>query len=104
MQPFHRELNQLLADSGKSLNRVAELSGVDRAYLSRLLSGEKRNPSQDVLIRLWIAIVFDEELLARHPHHAWGLERLALSLLWTNAPSRILSEPTQSTAKSISVG
>lgn len=91
MQDFATELNRMLELSGKSITTVAELSRVDRAYLSRLLTGDKTNPSPDVLVRLWIGVIFDQRLLARDPELIWGLERLALSLLWTNAPDKLVA-------------
>lgn len=92
MKRFSAELNSLIKASGKSVNQVAAHGRVDRAYLSRLLTGEKANPSPETLMRIWIGIVFDEQLLAHDPELSYGLERLALAALWTSAGDKLVAD------------
>ena len=92
MKPFNIQLNQLIKASGKSLNEVAKHGHVDRTYLNRLLSGEKTNPSPEVVIRLWIGIVMDTAFYEIDPQHHWGLERLMMSSMWTSASGTIVSD------------
>lgn len=47
--------------AGKSRYRLAQLSGIDQAYLLRLESGEQTNPSRDLVIRLGLALVFGSD-------------------------------------------
>ncbi len=47
--------------TGKSRYRLAQLSGIDQAYLLRLERGEQTNPSRDLVIRLGLALVFGSE-------------------------------------------
>lgn len=91
MKRFSAELNELIRLSGKSHNQVAAHSMVDRAYLTRLLTGEKANPSPETVIRLWVGIVFDETLLAKNPDLVYGLEKLLLAAYWTSASDKLLS-------------
>ena len=92
MKPFNLQLNELIRASGKSLNEVAKYGHVDRTYLNRLLSGEKTNPSPEVVIRLWIGIVMDTNFYASDPQHHWGLERLIMSSIWTSASGALVSD------------
>ena len=100
MKRLNAELNDLIKASGKSINQVAAHGRVDRAYLSRLLTGEKVNPSPETLMRIWIGIVFDEKLLAREPELTYGLERLVLASMWTSAGDKLLSDVGAMTAAS----
>jgi DNA-binding XRE family transcriptional regulator len=45
--------------AGKSRYSLAQFSGVDEAYILRLESGERQNPSRDVVVKLGLALVFD---------------------------------------------
>lgn len=53
---FAKKLRQLLAKTTKSAYRIAEASGVDRAYLSRLLSGKKTNPGRKTILKLCLGL------------------------------------------------
>ena len=52
---FHRILNALQKSSDVSGYRLAEDSGLNRAYVSRLLKGEKDNPSFKTVSKLCLA-------------------------------------------------
>lgn len=49
---FGKELRHLLVASGMTAAELSRLSGVTRAYLSRLLRGERRAPSIDTIRRI----------------------------------------------------
>lgn len=53
---FPSVLAGLMAETGLSAYRLAEESGVDRAYLSRLLSGTKRRPSERTVMNLCLTL------------------------------------------------
>ena len=55
--PFADMLKKLRSRSGKSRYRLARYCGVDEAYLSRLESGARRNPSRDIVLKLGLALV-----------------------------------------------
>ena len=61
---FHRILNALKKSSGVSGYRLAEDSGLNRAYVSRLLKGENDNPSFKTVSKLCLA--FFKAGAARH--------------------------------------
>ena len=50
-------LRLLRERSGKSRYRLAQFCGLDEAYLSRLESGERRNPSRDTVMKIGLALV-----------------------------------------------
>lgn len=52
---FHRILNALQKSTAASGYRLAEDSGLDRAYISRLLNGERDNPSYRAVMKLCLA-------------------------------------------------
>ena len=49
--------------AGKSRYRLAQLSGIDQAYLLRLERGEQTNPSRDLVIHLGLALVFGSQVV-----------------------------------------
>ena len=53
---FQRRLRKLVQKSALTVYRLAQLAEVDEAYLRRLAAGEKRNPRQDVVIALAMAL------------------------------------------------
>lgn len=75
---FSRTFNHRLAASGKSLTKVAALSGIDRAYLLRLSRGEKTRPTPETVVKLFIGLVFDEALVAGDPTWPQALAELLL--------------------------
>ena len=52
--------------SGKSRYRLAQFSGLDEAYLLRLESGERQNPSRDTVMKLGLALVADSTTVSIH--------------------------------------
>ena len=52
-------LKRTRESAGKSRYSLAQFSGVDQAYILRLESGERQNPSRDVVVKLALALVFD---------------------------------------------
>jgi transcriptional regulator with XRE-family HTH domain len=87
MNELSTTLNQMLRRSGKSVNQVAQYGGVDRAYLTRLLSGEKTNPSTETLLRIYLGLVFDPKLAQTHPTMVHGLAELSLAASMSQAAS-----------------
>ena len=63
---FSKVLKRLREKSGKSSYRLAQYSGLDGAYLSRLESGEKWNPSRDAVITLGYALVENSPEVSIH--------------------------------------
>lgn len=55
-EDLKRVLKRLLEACGLTAHRLAELSEVDRAYLHRLLSGEKKNPSIKTVLELFLGL------------------------------------------------
>ncbi len=53
---FQRRLTKLVQKSALTLYRLAQLAEVDESYVRRLVTGEKRNPREDVVIALAIAL------------------------------------------------
>jgi transcriptional regulator with XRE-family HTH domain len=56
---FSTTLKSLRSKSGKSQYRLAQYSGINEAYLSRLESGARQNPSRDVIMKLGPALASD---------------------------------------------
>jgi transcriptional regulator with XRE-family HTH domain len=76
MNEFQTTLKRLLAQSGKSTTQVAALGGIDRAYLLRLLNGTKQNPSAETLMRLWLGLAMDAEVVKDYPTFVHGFVEL----------------------------
>ena len=74
---FKAVLDHMMEMSGKSLNDIAEDGGLDRVYLFRLYHGERRNPSPEVITRIWIGVIFDRRLLNKDLTMLYGLADLA---------------------------
>lgn len=89
MNEFQTTLSRLLAQSGKSVTQVALLGGVDRAYLMRLLAGEKTNPSLETLMRIWIGLAMDPQVVKEYPAFQHGLVYLLHAAAMSNAPSKV---------------
>ncbi len=86
MNEFQVTLNRLLSQSGKSTSQVSKLGGVDRAYLVRLLDGEKSAPSMETLLRIWLWLSMDPRVVAEYPDFAQGLEALIYAAAMSHAP------------------
>ena len=56
MKEFSEKLRMLRRKARKSKYRVAQYSGIDQAYILRLETGEKANPSRDVVMMLALAL------------------------------------------------
>ena len=91
MNDFKQTFDRMLALTGKTLNQVAEDGGLDRAYLFRLYHGEKVNPSPEVIVKIWIGLVFDRRLLEKDLQLAHGgLAELAGSIAISMGPQKLL--------------
>ena len=79
MHEFPRTLRDLYQRSGKSLQRVARDGDLDPAYLRKMASGEKRNPSALTLIKLNQGLIGCPTILGRDPElvHAFSILLLA---------------------------
>ena len=58
---FAMTLKRLRKKAGKSRYRLAQYSGLDQAYVLRLESGERSNPSREVVWMLALALVEDTD-------------------------------------------
>ena len=58
---FAHTLRNLRTKSGKSRYRLAQYSGLDEAYILRLESGERQNPSRDAVFKLCLALTADSD-------------------------------------------
>ena len=56
---FAETLKQLRRKADKSRYKLAQWSGLSEAYLLRLETGERANPSRDVVLMLTLALVVD---------------------------------------------
>lgn len=91
MNYFKSTLDQMLEVTGKTLNQVAEDGGIDRAYLFRLYHGEKSNPSPEIIVKIWIGVIFDRRALERdRALMENGLNLLAGSIALSMGPKKLL--------------
>ena len=78
-------LQRLREQRGLSLRELAQLAGVDHAYIYRLETGDKESPSGEVLTKLVRALKANKReadmlrYLAEHPHVDPGLVAYALT-------------------------
>ena len=63
---FSAALMRLRKKSEKSRYRLAQFTGLDEAYLLRLESGQRQNPSRDVVVKLGLALVADSSRVSLH--------------------------------------
>lgn len=56
LSDFSEVFSKLLEKSGVSCYRIAEYTGLDEAYLSRLRNGKKHNPSPEAIMRIGLAL------------------------------------------------
>ena len=54
---FSRTFKRLRAKAETSRYKLAQYSGLNEAYILRLESGERQNPSRDTVIKLGLALV-----------------------------------------------
>lgn len=78
--------------SGKSVREVAWLGGVDYAYLNRLLTGEKSNPSAETLMKIWIGLIFDMALVNKDPLMTEGLAELSQAATITMGSRQLMDK------------
>ena len=83
---FSNLLKKTREDAGKSRYSLAKFSGVDEAYILRLESGERQNPSRDVVVKLGLALVANSQLVTLHDVNG-------LLLAANYAPLRSRAEP-----------
>ena len=63
---FSRTLKRLRSKSRKTRYKLAQYSGLNEAYVLRLESGERQNPSRDTVIKLGLALVADSDTVSIH--------------------------------------
>ena len=63
---FSGTLRRLRSKSGKTRYKLAQYSGLNEAYVFRLESGERRNPSRDIVVKLCLALVADSDAVSIH--------------------------------------
>ena len=63
---YSRTLKRLRSKSGKTKYKLAQYSGLDEAYVLRLGSGERQNPSRDTVMKLGLALVSDSATVSIH--------------------------------------
>jgi transcriptional regulator with XRE-family HTH domain len=71
---FAETLTKLRVKGGKSRYRLAQYTGLSQAYLMRLESGERANPSRDVVLMLGLALVENSDSVT-----IWDVDDLLLS-------------------------
>ena len=54
---FSKALYRLLREGRVTSYKICQFTGIDPAYLSRLISGKKTNPSVEVLFKISLALV-----------------------------------------------
>ncbi len=86
MKGFSETLRALRHRAGKSKYGLAQYSGLDQSYILRLETGEKANPSRDVVLMLALALVHDSDSVGIH-----DVEELLLAAEY--APFRRRSRP-----------
>ena len=53
---FPAVFSRLLEKTGTSCYRISEFTHLDEAYLSRLRSGEKKNPGPETVVKIALAL------------------------------------------------
>lgn len=81
MNEFAKTLRRLAQLAGKSEYQLAAISGVDAAYVWRLMTGEETNPSPATVLKLAFALVASPELVRRQPLLADALTQLTGAML-----------------------
>ena len=66
MVRFSEVFKTLRQRAQKSKYRVAQYSGIDQSYILRLETGERANPSRDVVLMLALALVHDSDSVGIH--------------------------------------
>ncbi len=63
---FPGVFKKLRSKSGKSKYKLAQDSGLNQAYISRLETGERQKPSRDAVLKLAVALVTGCEEITIH--------------------------------------
>ena len=71
---FATTLKELRLRSGRSRYRLAQDTGLSEPYILRLESGERSNPSRDVVLMIGLALLKGSELM-----DIWDIDVLLLS-------------------------
>ena len=71
---FAETFKRLRIKSGKSGYKIAQYSGLSEAYIHRLESGERANPSRDVVVMLGMALAQGVSSI-----EIWDIDALLLS-------------------------
>ena len=71
---FGETLKKLRTRASKSRYRLAQYSGVNQAYILRLESGARGNPSRDVVLMQGLALVEGSDSVA-----IWDIDELLMS-------------------------
>ena len=71
---FAETLKRLRIKSGKSRYKLAQYSELSEPYILRLESGERANPSRDVVVRLGMALAHGVSSI-----EIWDMDALLLS-------------------------
>ena len=66
MKRFSEVFRTLRRRAQKSRYRIAQYSGIDQSYILRLETGEKANPSREVVLMLALALVHDSDSVGIH--------------------------------------
>ena len=53
---FTNVFNELLQKSGASCYKISKYAQIDEPYIYRLSKGEKKNPSPEIIIRIYFAL------------------------------------------------
>ena len=61
---FAQHFTKLRRKSGKSKYAIAQYTGIDQAYLSRLESGEKAHPSREIVLTIAFALASESDTLS----------------------------------------
>ena len=81
MSEFGRKLSTLRNRSNRSRYNLARFSGLNEAYILRLETGQRLNPSRDVVMMLALALVQGSDVF-----EIWDIDELLVSAAY--APLR----------------
>ena len=74
MSDFGKTLSGLRRRTGKSRYNLAGFTGLSEAYILRLETGERNNPSRDVVLMLALSLARGSDLM-----EIWDVDGLLLS-------------------------
>ena len=78
MSDFGKTLLTLRKKAGKSRYNLAQFSGLNEAYILRLETGERSNPSRDVVLMIALSLIQTSNQL-----EFWDIENLLLAANYT---------------------